>query len=98
MPYIDIYVYAHRYIPIRFNMSLKISVFLLVFFLDNLLMDLIGVLKFPIITVLLQTSPFMYVSTFSLGRPKPKVSTRSSENKESQEKKLVLQPQLNPQN
>ena len=55
MPYIDIYIYiyAYRYIPICFNMSLKISVLLLVFVLDNLLMDLIGVLKFLIITVLL---------------------------------------------
>ena len=61
-----LYIYTHTHIPVCFNVSLKVSVVLLIFFLDNLLMDVIGVLKFLIITVLLSTSPFMSFSTFSL--------------------------------
>lgn len=59
-------IYIHTHILVCFNVCLKVSVFLLIFFLDNLLMDIIGVLKFLIITVLLSTSPFISFSTFSL--------------------------------
>lgn len=63
-----IYIDTQTHIPVCFNVSLKVSVVLLLFFLDNLLMDVIGVLKFLTITVLLSTSPFMSFSTFSVFR------------------------------
>ena len=47
---------------ISFNVSFKICVFLLIFCFDALSIGVSGVLKSPIIIVLLSISPFMSVS------------------------------------
>ena len=62
------------YIFIKFilsNESFKASVSLLVFYLDDLSIDMSGMLKFPTIIVLLSISPFMYVNIYFmyLGAP-----------------------------
>ena len=44
------------------NVSFKASVFLLIFCLDDMSIDVSGVLKFPTTTVLLSNFPFMSVN------------------------------------
>ena len=44
------------------NVSFKICVSLLIFYFDDLSIGVTGVLKSPIIMMLLSISPFMYVS------------------------------------